>query len=85
MPQMLPTLLSKNTALSPTVSSMHYQKDSLSNQHPLEQPGFAGLPLVLRYKKGLEESLGAVESKTGECCHSCHTIPFRIWAAFSMP
>lgn len=51
MPQILPTLLPRNTALPPAVSSVPYQKDSLVNQQPLQQPGFEGVPLALCYTK----------------------------------
>lgn len=46
MPQVLPTLLSRNAALPPSVSSTLYQKASPINQQPLEQPAFQGVPLM---------------------------------------
>lgn len=79
MPQMLPTLLSRNAALAPSVSSMHLP-EGLSNQSTSIGTAKSWTSLTCLYPNRLEESLGAAE-----CCHSCHTIPFRSWTAFSMP
>lgn len=47
MAQVLPTLLSRNTAVPPSISSTLYHKVPPINQQPLQEPGFEGVPLVL--------------------------------------